>query len=167
MGRENWKGVVGMSKEMELIQKTGQLGRVRKLKCVLNAGGGKSGWVDFLSACMADAKRVNLLSTFSTQLRLIAFFHLVFSSLFISRPTTWHCAVSDTERASRQLRVHTNVADVCAQWHLTLFLSSNMASTSHFSRSVPKLNVFVPPLKFSSNELESGSTRFSGLIQTV
>jgi hypothetical protein len=32
-----------MSKEMELIQKTGQLGRVMKLKCVLN-GGGEEEW---------------------------------------------------------------------------------------------------------------------------
>jgi hypothetical protein len=121
MGRENWKCVVGMSKEMELIQKTGQLGRARKLKCVLNAGVRKSGWVDFLTACMADAKRVNLLSTFNTQLRLIAFFHLVCSSLFISRPTTWHCAVSDTQHVGMQLRVHTNDADICAHWHLTPF----------------------------------------------
>jgi hypothetical protein len=56
---------------------------------------------------MADAKRVNLL-------RLIAFFHLIFSSSFISRPTTWHCAVSDSQHVGMQLRVHTTVAAVCA-----------------------------------------------------
>jgi hypothetical protein len=64
---------------------------------------------------MADAKRVNLLSTFSTQLRPIAFFPLVFSSLFVSRPMTWHCAVADTEHVGSQLRVHKNVADISAQ----------------------------------------------------
>jgi len=53
-----------MSKEMELIQKTGQLGRVRKLKCVLNAGGVEE-WVSGFSyslhgRCKAGQSTIHL-----------------------------------------------------------------------------------------------------------
>jgi len=53
-----------MSKEMELIQKTEQLGRVRKLKCVLNAGGGEE-WVSgfyysLLGRCKAGQSTIHL-----------------------------------------------------------------------------------------------------------
>jgi len=53
-----------MSKEMELIQKERQLGRVRKLKCVLKAGGGEE-WVSGCSyslhgRCKAGQSAIHL-----------------------------------------------------------------------------------------------------------
>jgi len=65
MELENWKWVVWMSKGRNWIRKQGSWDEWENWNVYWTRVVGEGGWVDFLTACMADAKRVNLLSTFN------------------------------------------------------------------------------------------------------